>query len=229
MCFTDPSKEALKAKEIGFHPIVFRKLIRMKEREELKLRMAVRKELILLKYIKCMNERARLEEQEERQRREGRGTMTTVKQLTKIYRYVYKLSDDENVSNDGLFYDSSIHRVELINWDKIARETFPNSRYSADDLRLFWQHYLRPDIKVGPKSVEEKRVLKSLLANVNLEYGVDWKRIAETLAIKTGAKFQRTEYDCFCYFQCRLNTVHRRFGWTKVEALYYSSCYLSVS
>lgn len=187
----------------------------MKEREELKLRMAVRKELILLKYIKCMNERARLEEQEERQRREGRGTMTTVKQLTKIYRYVYKLSDDENVSNDGLFYDSSIHRVELINWDKIARETFPNSRYSADDLRLFWQHYLRPDIKVGPKSVEEKRVLKSLLANVNLEYGVDWKRIAETLAIKTGSKFQRTEYDCFCYFQCRLNTVHRRFGWTK--------------
>lgn len=227
-CFTEPSKEALKAKEIGFHPVVFRKPKRMKEIEELKLRNAVRKELVILKYKKCMTERARLEEQEERQKREGRGTTTTVKQLTKLYRYVYKLGDDTDIGNDMLFYDSSIHRVELINWDKIARETFPNSRYSADDLRLCWQHYLRPDIKVGPKSVVEKRVLKSLLANVNLEYGVDWKKIAESLALKTGSKFQRTEFDCFCYYQCRLNTIHRRFGWTKVLTLFLF-CYLSTS
>ena len=138
--------------------------------------------------------------------------MTTAKKLNKIHQKIFALQDRTNSAHESLFFNKSIHQVDKIDWERIAQQ-IPQS--SADEYRRWWQHN-RPDVKTGPFSDEEKRILRKL-KKADFKVGIDWEEVADNLATQTGSKLKRTPFACFSYFQQHLNGKHRVFGWPKKD------------
>lgn len=216
------------AKKLNFRPIMFpsRKL-KMTDCEEMSLREAVKKEVTRLTFeLKIIPNEEKLEGKLEIQRREGRSTKTTMVLLDNLKRRIENLGENER----ELFRNPAVHRMDLIRWDVIAFELFPSKyEYTAEFLRLWWKNYLRPDILKGQKSTEEKQALKHLLAKVDLNVGVSWPDVAKELALKTKSRIKRSPFDCFSYFQRRLNDNNRIFGWSQVTYIFTTTFYSSTS
>ncbi|XP_057374281.2 uncharacterized protein LOC130695172 [Daphnia carinata] len=204
------------ARKLNLRPIIFpSKRIKMTDCEEIKLHEAVKSEVIRLALeLKLGPEQEKLEKKLAMQKEKGRGTRSTEMLLAKLKQRISSLGQDEH----ELFKDSTIHRIDLVRWDLIAYVIFPNKfEYTGEFLRLWWTNYLRSDLLKGEKSTKEKQALKTLLANVDLNRGVSWSEIAIELARKTKSKLQRPAFDCFSYFQRRLNNHNRIFGWSKED------------
>ena len=179
----------------------------------IKLRDAVKNQLIDLAFTeKYGPERELLERKKAVQQAAGRGSMTTAKKLNKIHQKIFALQDRTNSAHESLFFNKSIHQVDKIDWERIAQQ-IPQS--SADEYRRWWQHN-RPDVKTGPFSDEEKRILRKL-KKADFKVGIDWEEVADNLATQTGSKLKRTPFACFSYFQQHLNGKHRVFGWPKKD------------
>ncbi|KAK4015716.1 hypothetical protein OUZ56_030690 [Daphnia magna] len=187
----------------------------MTDCEEMKLQEAVKSEVIRLALeLKIEPEEERLKKKLAMQKKKGGSTKTTEVLLTKLKRRISSLGQNER----ELFKDTTIHRMDLIRWDLIAFVVFPTKfEYTGEFLRLWWKNYLRPDLLKGEKGVKEKQVFKRLLANVDLNQGASWPEIATELARKTRSKLQRSAFDCFSYFQRRVNEQNRIFGWSKED------------
>ncbi|KAI9556642.1 hypothetical protein GHT06_016432 [Daphnia sinensis] len=204
------------ARKLNIRPIMFTsKRLKMTDGEEMKLHEAVKSEVIRLALeLKMEPEQKKLEKKFVMQKKGGRGTKTTGVLLAKLKRRISNLGQNER----ELFKDSTIHRMDLIRWDLIAYVTFPNKfEYRGEFLRLWWKNCLRPDLLKGERSIKEKKAFKSLLRNVDLNQGVSWPQFAIELARKTRSKLRRSAFDCFSYFQRRLNDHNRIFGWSKED------------
>ncbi len=204
---------------MGFKPLMLFEKKKMSPGQELKCFQEVKKQLLGSKIQDLISKRDKLEEETEEQK---------VKQKDADHLYLRKVAElnetraqiwafgRTNLNSKHSCFDEDFHKVDSVDWVRVALKVSPSKYYSALDVKLHWLHELSPNLKTGAKSVKEKRILKQLLKNANLKEGVDWDKVPEQLAIKTNVTERRTGYDLFCYYQRRLNVNHRDFFWTKV-------------
>ncbi|KAL5067819.1 hypothetical protein RYX36_018706 [Vicia faba] len=74
---------------------------------------------------------------------------------------------------------SFVTRLGERRWDSLAKVA--GLRRSGKSCRLRWLNYLRPNLKHGPFSVEEER----LIVQLQLQWGNKWSKIARRLSGRT--------------------------------------------
>ena len=181
-----------------------------------KLKEVVKMALIKKKKDKLQRSLEKLKEKMKEQKRLGRGTETSKKQISMTMNQIEVFDNVEDIRHEKLFFDSSVNRIKNKTWKEIAQLEFPDSNYMSNDLRFAWENQIRPDIKTGPFSNDEKKVFETLVSSFNSrEEDINWGFIASQLKIETKSKFKRSINNLKNHF--KIHSKDRKVGWSAEE------------
>ena len=122
--------------------------------ELVKLKEAVKMQLLLHEIEKNDQKRIKLDDKIKRKSNSRKRTDKFVAQLEELDEKHKFLLNFYHPDHAQLFYNEPDNYMELIDWEKIVEDEFPKSGYSTENLRYWWwKNVLKYDIKSDKNEV----------------------------------------------------------------------------
>ncbi|KAL1128966.1 hypothetical protein AAG570_013500 [Ranatra chinensis] len=156
-----------------------------------------------MKYLEEGIKSCLIDEFKEAYRRRTRETVisTVISRVPEVVEYIRKV---KATPLGDLF--ETLGRTDF-DWLKISATFFKGSR-SETECKKMWLLYANPSVNKQPWTSDESQMLKMLALSHNHQ---NWKQIADQLG--SG----RTAYQCFIFFQTKLNVNISSGPWTEYE------------